>query len=160
MDDNLISTTRNTRNSVFFCYKTHPDCRIYTTKLVDPKKKYNYELLKKMHINLGHNSEKNMNQIFSTAKLLNDQISVDISKVIAKCVICQLSPRKPNIKKIAEPRATQVNEILAIDLKTWMHNCNIVGHILYAVDTFSRLIKGKFIKNKEAKTVVNAFIDL
>ena len=41
-----------------------------------------------------------------------------------------------------------------------MHNGNIVGHILYAVDTFSRLIKGKFIKNKEAKMVVNAFIDL
>ena len=41
-----------------------------------------------------------------------------------------------------------------------MNNGIVVGHILYAVDTFNRLIKGKFIKNKEAKTVAAAFIDL
>ena len=29
LDENLISTTRNTKNSVFFCYKTYPDCTIY-----------------------------------------------------------------------------------------------------------------------------------
>ena len=160
LENNIIFTTRETIKSYFFCYKEHPDCTIFTAKLVDPKKTYNFEKLKKIHINLGHNSQKSLERIFSTAGLLCERTRAEIAHVIAKCSICQLAPRKPNIKKIAEPRATQVNEIVCIDLKTWTKNGIVVGHILYAVDTFSRLIKGKFIKNKEAKTVVAAFIDL
>lgn len=49
---------------------------------------------------------------------------------------------------------------MAIDLKYHMKDGKVQGYILYAVDSFSRLIKGKFIKNKEAGTVVEAFVEL
>ena len=49
------------------------------------------------------------------------------------------------------------NEVVALDLRI---NSRNKKHILYAIDTYSRLTRGLFIKNKEPSTIVKGILEI
>ena len=46
------------------------------------------------------------------------------------------------------------NEVVTLDLKTFG-----LKHVLWIIDSFSRFVQGKVIKNKRAKMIVKAVMD-
>ena len=52
--------------------------------------------------------------------------------------------------KVALPRATSFNEIVTLDLKQFGNK-----HVLWCIDSFTRFIQGKLLRNKKAETILN-----
>ena len=80
-----------------------------------------------------------------------------IEEVSRECTVCLRFKRTPSRPKTGLPISSNFNECVAIDLKDRKRNKSF---IIYAVDTFSRLSRGKIIKNKEPATVIKALIDI
>ena len=67
------------------------------------------------------------------------------------CKICQKFGRSLVKPKIALPIATSLNEIVTLDLKQFGDK-----YVLWCIDSFTRFIQGRLLKNKKAETVMNA----
>ena len=63
------------------------------------------------------------------------------------------SPPRP---KVGIPVANDYNEVVGLDLK--VVNKNKCEYILWMVDLFSKMIKGKFIKDKNPSTIIEGII--
>ena len=53
------------------------------------------------------------------------------------------------------PKADNFNQIVGLDLKVFGNGDNI----LWLIDSFTKVIKGVYIKDKKVETIVNAIID-
>ena len=63
-------------------------------------------------------------------------------------------------KSVGRPKVTLLkvsifNEIVTLDLKTFG-----LKHMLWIIDSFSRLVQGKVIQNKRADTIISAVMDM
>ena len=69
---------------------------------------------------------------------------------IERCKICSNFKKSPPRPRVGLPVANDFNEIVGLDLKVIDKE---KGHyILWIVDLFSKLIKGKFVKDKIPST--------
>ena len=78
-----------------------------------------------------------------------------VMDLIENCKICKKMKKTPPRPRIGMPVANSFNEIVGIDLK-------VLGsgkYILWIVDMFTKLIKGKYISNKNPETIVTALIE-
>ena len=73
-----------------------------------------------------------------------------------KCKSCSKMKKSPPRPKVGIPVANNFNEVVGLDLKVLD---KAKGHyILWIVDLFSKMIKGKFIKNKKPATIIEGII--
>ena len=76
--------------------------------------------------------------------------------VIQNCKICSQFRKAPPRPKVGIPIANDFNEVVGLDLKVLDKAKG--EYILWMVDIFSKFIKGKFIKDKNPSTVIEAVI--
>ena len=65
--------------------------------------------------------------------------------------------KAPPRPKVGLPVANDFNEVVGMDLKVLDKNKG--EYILWMVDLFSKLIKGKFIRDKKPSTVIQGIIE-
>ena len=75
--------------------------------------------------------------------------------LLENCKICRKLQTAPPRPKIGLPKADNFNQIVGLDLKVFGNGDNI----LWLIDSFTKVIKGVYIKDKKVKTIVNALID-
>ena len=113
--------------------------------------------VKKVHEVLCHPREEVLKSFYKDSSDYNIDIRTAVEKVSRECPVCLKYRRTPSKPKVGLPTSTTFNDCVAIDLKD---RRNKSSYILYAVDTFSRLTRGKIIRNKEPKTIVKALLDV
>ena len=69
-----------------------------------------------------------------------------VLEVIENCKTCSQFKKSPPRPKVGLPVAYDFNDIVGLDLKVISKTKG--EYILWMVDLFSKMIKGKFIKNK------------
>ena len=106
-----------------------------------------FEKIKKVHVNTNHKSEENMIHAYKQANLLTDTVRKSIKKVCDNCLICQKYKKSQVKPKVALPKVTDFNQVVTLDLKQFGDK-----YVLWAVDSFTRFIQGKALKNKQADT--------
>lgn len=74
-----------------------------------------------------------------------------------KCDICLQHKKTPSRPKTGLPRAMEFNEVVSLDLKEFRED-NV--HVMYCVCEFSKLTRGKIVKDKKPETIVKAVVDL
>ena len=110
-----------------------------------------YEKVKRIHEVTNHKGEEQMLWAYRNANLLSDEVRKTIKRVVMNCKVCQKFKRSLGRPKVAIPKVTDFNQIVAIDLKQ-------IGskYILWMVCSFTRFISGVVITNKRMETVVDA----
>ena len=79
-----------------------------------------------------------------------------ILDLIDKCKVCSKMKKSPPRPKVGLPVAYDFNQVVAMDLS--IVNKDKGEYILWLVDTFSKLIKGKYIRNKNPSTIIESII--
>ena len=108
----------------------------------------------KLHKQLGHCSAVNLKRIAKNANVQGKDVNKVIDKVVKDCDACARFAKTPSTPIVGLPMATSFNEVLALDLKTFSGKGNV--HVVYIIDMFSRLVRGKVIRNKQPKTIIDA----
>ena len=114
------------------------------------------EQVDKVHRYFGHRSGRRIWDLFSKAKRMKGKRQ-QVLEVIAKCKVCSHHRKAPPRPKVGLPSANDFNEVIGIDLKVL--DTAKGEYILWMVDLFSKLIKGKYIQNKKPATIIQAIID-
>ena len=110
----------------------------------------------KVHRYFGHRSGRRIWDLFAKAKRMKGKRQ-QVLEIIGNCKVCSHHKKAPPRPKVGLPSANDFNEVIGIDLKVL--NKEKGEYILWMVDLFSKLIKGKFIKNKKPATIIQAIID-
>ena len=109
----------------------------------------------KVHKYFGHRSGRRIWELFAKAGKLKGKKKAAI-ELIDKCKICTNFKKAPPRPKVGLSVANDFNEIVGLDLKVL--NKAKGEYILWMVDIFSKLIKGKFIKDKNPSTIIEGII--
>ena len=112
--------------------------------------------VKKVHKYFGHKSGRRVWELFAKADKLKGK-KPEVLEVIENCKVCSQMRKSPPRPKVGLPVANDFNEVVGMDLKVVDKNKG--EYILWIVDLFSKLIKGKFIKNKNPSTVIEGIIE-
>ena len=109
----------------------------------------------KVHRYFGHRSGRRTWELFAKADKLKGKRQ-EVLDVIDRCKVCSQMRKAPQRPKVGMPVTNDFNEIVGMDLK--VVNKNKGEYILWMVDLFTKLIKGKYIKNKKPSTIIEAII--
>ena len=110
-----------------------------------------YKGIRRLHESTNHKSEDKLNYAFEMAGKMTSGVKKIVKDVCAKCVVCKTHKRSSGHPQMTIPKAYSFNEIVSLDLKQFGEL-----HVLWMVDTFSRFIQGKVIKNKGSMTIIKA----
>ena len=110
-----------------------------------------FKAIRKVHEVTSHKSAEQLLQHYRRANLIGPNTVNLIKQIVRDCKICQKFGRSMVKPKIALPNARSFNEIVTLDLKQFGNN-----YVLWCIDSFTRFIQGKLLRNKKAETVLNA----
>ena len=109
----------------------------------------------KVHRYFGHRSARRTWELFAKAEKLKGKRK-EVLEIIEKCKICSQMKKAPPRPKVGLPVSNDFNEVVGMDLKVVSKSKG--EYILWMVDLFSKMIKGKFIKDKKPSTIIEAII--
>ena len=112
--------------------------------------------VKRMHVLFGHCQPEKLAKLLSSAGRLSARVHQHVLD-LANCEVCAVYKRRVPNPKIALPKLQGFNTSICIDLKENKKWSNGRPFILYVSCAFSKLTKGKFIKEKTGAAVVRAF---
>ena len=115
----------------------------------------------KVHRFYGHRHRDKVAKMLQYLPRFKGKLS-NIKEELEGCSICNHRARASPRPKVGLPRASEVNQVVSIDLKIIPQNDPIKKKyyvILYMIDEFTKIIKGRAIKDKEPKTIAKALYD-
>merc|ERR1712240_478950 len=110
-----------------------------------------FKAIKKVHEVTNHKSAEQLLKHYKRADLIGPDTVKTIKRVVRDCKICQKFGKSMVKPKIALPNASSFNEVVTLDLKQFGDK-----HVLWCIDSFTRFMQGKLLRNKKAETVLNA----
>ena len=110
----------------------------------------------KVHRYFGHRSGRRVWELFAKAGQMDGKRKC-IHDLIEKCETCSKLKKAPPRPKVGLPVSNDFNEVVGMDLKVVDKAKG--QYILCLVDTFSKLVKVKFIKDKKLTTIIEAIIN-
>ena len=110
-----------------------------------------FKAIRKVHEVTNHKSAEQLLKHYRRANLIGPNTVKLIKQVVRDCKICQKFGRSMVKPKIALPNASSFNEVVTLDLKQFGDK-----YVLWCIDSFTRFIQGKLLRNKKAETVLNA----
>ena len=119
------------------------------TELKDSKEKE--KVIKKLHRQFGHPSEKSLKDILKNADAYDEECGKIIQSIHKTCEVCKRYTKTPPKPIVSIPQAKQFNDMVAIDLKTFKDI-----YIIHFTDMFTRFHKSKVIRRKTPKVIVDA----
>ena len=110
-----------------------------------------------LHQALGHAHRDKIKDMVKQAGLYDDNTLRYIND-LKDCEVCAVEHNRLPRPRIALPRSTNFNHVLAIDLKENKRYPTAPPYILYMVDTFTRFKAAVFIKNKRGSTIAEHLV--
>ena len=110
-----------------------------------------------LHQALGHAHRDKIKDMVKQTGLYDDNTLRYIND-LKDCEVCAVEHNRLPRPRIALPRSTNFNHVLAIDLKENKRYPTAPPYILYMVDTFTRFKAAVFIKNKRGSTIAEHLV--
>ena len=110
----------------------------------------------KVHRYFGYRSGRRVWELYAKAGHMTGKRKL-VLDVIENCETCSKLKKAPPRPKVGLPVSNDFNQVVAMDLKVVDKAKG--RYILWLVDTFSKLIKGKFIKDKKPSTIIEGIIN-
>ena len=162
MVDRADWTNSEVKNIItYFATEANPDVSVIKAPEKLNNKKLNKALTKqqiiRVHQSLGHAHRDKLKNMVKQTKLYDDNTLKFIDE-LKNCEVCAVEHNRPPKPKIALPRSSNFNHVVAIDLKENRRYNNGPPYILYMVDTFTRFKAAVFIKNKQGSTIAEHLV--
>merc|ERR1712240_115741 len=109
-----------------------------------------FKAIRKVYEVTNHKSAEQLLKHYRRAYLIGPDTVKTIKRVVRDCKICQKFGKSMVKPKTALPNASLFNEVVTLDLKQFGNK-----HVLWCIDSFTRFIQGKLLRNKKADTVLN-----
>ena len=151
----VINIMRDTDNSK---QVNHTE-EFYTTESVilllsEKEEDLDEKSLVKLHKQFGHSSYEKIVGLMKAAGKDSKNNLANLKKIISECDICKRYKKTPPIPKICFPRASKVNESVAVDL----HELGNSSYMLHMIDEFSRFSVAVLMKTKKTEDFVDKFM--
>ena len=162
MVDRANWTDSEVKNIItYFATETSPDVTVLKAPEKLKNKKLNKALTKqqviRVHQSLGHAHRDKIKNMVKQTKLYDDNTLKFIDE-LKNCEVCAVEHNRPPKPKVALPRSSNFNHVVAIDLKENRRYKNAPPYIFYMVDTFTRFKAAIFIKNKQGSTIAEHLV--
>ena len=140
-------------------YRTQSDLeKILVTKhRKGDKKPLTRKEVQKLHHVFGHANPDKLKEIIKNSGKYNEA-TMQAVEDLRNCEVCQVENSRIPRPRIALPRSSAFNHVLAADLKENKRFPNAGPFILYLVDCHTRFKAATFIKDKRADTVAEKFV--
>ena len=109
----------------------------------------------KLHLQFCHPTDKRLIDLLKKSGNNNEQVFDAIREVTSNCDVCIRNKRAPLRPAVGFPLASDFNETVALDLKSYHPE----GYILHIIDHLTRYSSACFISNKRKETIVKAVLD-
>ena len=108
----------------------------------------------KLHKQFSHPHPDKLKTLIKQAGDATQDMLDMVTDVTKKCDICKRYKRTPLRPVVSFPLATEFNETVALDLKTFHGS----GYMLHMIDHATRYSQACFIKNKQSSTIVKSIL--
>ena len=125
---------------------------VFIATALDEDEKHQVE---KVHRYFGHKAPRRVWELFSKANRLKGKKRA-VYEVIENCKTCNQFKKAPARPKVGIPPVNNFNEVVGLDLK--VINSVKGEYVLWMVDLFSKLIKGRYIRDKHPETILDAVV--
>ncbi|KAJ8019272.1 hypothetical protein HOLleu_42233 [Holothuria leucospilota] len=145
---------RRVFQSVFHFQKECPDNVHVTesTEGLDDKERKKRSV--KLHFQFGHGSAEILRQLLKSAHINSPNIFHLLQEVVKDCESCNKHKKPPARLAVGLPRASDFNDVVAVDL----HKLDNNFYYLHIIDKFSQFSAGCIVDNERPKTIVGSFI--
>ena len=109
------------------------------------------KILSKIHQQFAHPNQKKWKDLMIDAGIWDEEYKNLFVKLYDNCEICKRFHKTPATPVVCLPLASDFNDVVAMDLKSWKNSY----YILYLIDIFSRFTKAEFIKDKLPSTIID-----
>ena len=111
------------------------------------------QALNKLHQQLAHPPQERLKRFIQSAGKWKKEMESPLAEVENECKVksCRYFPSRSTKPVVAFPLATQVGQVLTLDLK--IRSKKGKQDILYMIDGFSRLTLAEMIPNKFPKSI-------
>ena len=133
------------------CKAVFDECFI-TLQDADGDPETEKKILKKLHLTYGHR-DRDIAQLLKESGAWRDSYTAILADIKDKCETCHRYPKTPPKPVVCLRPASNFNEILTVDLKSWGK-----VYILYMIDAFTRFTQACVIKNKNPSLVVEQLL--
>jgi len=89
--------------------------------------------------------------------VFDEEFKECIVEVCSNCRFCEQYKKAPLKPVVSLPRATELNDIVAMDLKEYQHN---KVWILHLIDLATRFSAARFVYTKQASEVVSKIFEM
>ena len=103
----------------------------------------------KLHRQFGHPTAKKLKKLVQDAEIHDSTLEREIDKVTRECDVCARYRRPCSRPVVSVPLASQFNEAVAMDLKSWGRK-----YFLVLVDLYTRYCTAVLISDKLATTII------
>ena len=106
----------------------------------------------KLHRQFAHPTPKTLIQLVRNAGIKNSNLIKEINEISENCITCLKMQKRFARPIVCTPLATEFNEMLAMDLKSW--NASSAVYFLVIVDLATRFCSACVIHNKKPATII------
>ena len=140
-------------------YRTQSDLEkiLLTKHRKGDKKPLTRKEVQKLHHVFGHANPDKLKEIIKNSGKFNEA-TMQAVEDLRNCEVCQVENSRIPRPRIALPRSSAFNHVLAADLKENKRFPSAGPFILYLVDCHTRFKAATFIKDKRADTVADKFV--
>ena len=117
------------------------------------------ELLKtitKLHRRFVHPTAANLRILLQNAVVFDDRMADCLAEVSRQCRVCHVIRKTLSRSVVALPRDTEINDLVAMDLKYWSENV----YFLHLIDVFTRFSLATFVTSKKSEMIVHFVVKM
>ena len=126
---------------------------LFTGDITELTKTQKSKVANKLHKQFAHPASSKLIKLLKDGGVDDPVLHKLIEEITEKCDICTKFKKKQLTPAVCFPRATEFNENIAVDLKSFTSK-----YMLHIIDHFTRFSRGVVINNKEADTIVDGLI--
>ena len=109
----------------------------------------------KLHLQFCHPNADRLIDLLRKAGVHDEKVIKTIKDVTSKCDICIRHKKPPLRPAVGFPLASEFNETVALDLKSFHPN----GYVLHIIDHLTRYSAACYIKDKKKETIIKGILD-
>ena len=132
----------------------HTQSVLFNFKLSDEGDALNKKI-RKLHLQFAHPNPDKLINLLKDAGITDTSIFNLVKTVSSNCETCKRYKKSPLRPVVGFPLASNFNDVVAVDLKSYGENV----YIFHMIDHLSRFSSACLIRNKQKGTIVKGFID-
>ena len=112
--------------------------------------------IRKLHRQFAYPTAANLRILLQNSGVFDDRMADCLAEVMRQCRVYHVIRKTPSRPVVALPRATEFNDLVAMDLKYWSENV----YFLHLIDVFTRFSLATIVTSKKPEMIVHSVVKM